>query len=185
MQLAMHKRPEYLLLSNMIARCHNPKNPRYADYGGRGIVVCDEWRSRRAAVVAWAQANGYEKGLHIDRIDNDGPYSPDNCRFVTPKLNASNRRNTRYLTAFGETKTMGQWLADSRCNARTEACLHTRLIRGMSDYDAIVKPYVTKERTQGVCVICGVVFIKSHTSCVTCSRSCGNALGHRRRRRDA
>jgi hypothetical protein len=54
-------------------------------------------------------ANGYEKGLQIDRIDNDGDYSPNNCRWVSPKVNSRNRRNTIFLTVCGETKCVSEW----------------------------------------------------------------------------
>lgn len=64
-----------------------------AHYAGRGITMCEEWRHLKP-FETWALANGYKPGLQLDRIDNNGPYSPENCRFVTPHENMSNRRNT-------------------------------------------------------------------------------------------
>lgn len=77
-------------------RCYNPKCVSYKNYGARGISVCDEWRNDRAAFCRWALANGYKEGLSIDRIDNDGDYSPENCRWVTRSVQNANRRKTAY-----------------------------------------------------------------------------------------
>lgn len=81
----------YRVWASMRERCSNPKNKRFKDYGGRGISVCPEWQDA-SAFLEWANTHGYRPGLQIDRIDNDGPYEPGNCRFVTAKENAANRR---------------------------------------------------------------------------------------------
>lgn len=82
----------YTVWHGMKARCYSPANNRFYNYGARGISVCREWLESPAAFVAWAVANGWEPGLQIDRIDNDGNYEPSNCRFVTPSQNCQNRR---------------------------------------------------------------------------------------------
>jgi hypothetical protein len=98
----------YSVWCTMKQRCYNQNRKKYKDYGLRGIKICDEWQD--AAIFAeWAFSNGYQKGLQIDRIDNDGNYEPNNCRFVTPKENSRNRRNTKYLTINGETKSVAEW----------------------------------------------------------------------------
>jgi hypothetical protein len=63
-------------------------------YLGRGITVCDLWKNNYLEFINWALANGYKQGLQIDRKDNNKGYSPENCRFVTPTVNANNRENT-------------------------------------------------------------------------------------------
>ena len=83
----------YRLLKNMIARCTYPSASNYKYYGARGIFVCSEWVNNPAKFVEWALANNYEPGLEIDRINNDGPYSPDNCRFIRHQINSQTRSN--------------------------------------------------------------------------------------------
>lgn len=72
-------------------RCYDPSNPSYQRYGGRGITVCDEWQKDFETFYQWSLQNGYKEGLTIDRIDNDGPYSPNNCHYTTMKTQARNR----------------------------------------------------------------------------------------------
>ena len=85
-------------------RCENPKRKEYKYYGGRGIKLCEEWH-KGENFVRWALANGYKKGLEVDRIDNNGNYEPSNCRFVTSKENCNNRRNALRFVYERETLT--------------------------------------------------------------------------------
>lgn len=80
---------------NMRQRCNYPSKPEYKYYGGRGIKVCDEWARDFDTFYRWAMANGYAEHLTIDRIDVNGNYEPSNCRWVTMKEQAINKRNTR------------------------------------------------------------------------------------------
>lgn len=92
----------------MKKRCNNPRDTHYTLYGGRGIAVCDEWQEFMP-FYEWAMNNGYQKGLVIDRTDNNQGYSPNNCRFVTVKENNCNKRNNRIFEFNGEHKTLSQW----------------------------------------------------------------------------
>lgn len=85
----------------MLGRCQNPNDTGYRNYGQRGIFVCSEWGSFEA-FAAWAGRTGYKPELQLDRIDNDGPYSPENCHWVTCAENCRNRRPNRRFSFFGE-----------------------------------------------------------------------------------
>lgn len=86
------KHPLRSVRKSMIARCTDLRNSQYRNYGGRGITVCDEWMRGSETFIRWGIANGWQPGLQIDRRDNDKGYSPDNCRFVTARVNSNNRR---------------------------------------------------------------------------------------------
>jgi hypothetical protein len=84
----------YNIWKSMKDRTLNPKCKKYSNYGGRGITICDEWKNDFMSFYNWAMSNGYEenKGLSIDRIDNDGGYSPENCRWTTQTIQSRNQR---------------------------------------------------------------------------------------------
>ena len=86
---------------SMLQRCYDDRDKNYKHYGGRGITVCDEWHNDKEAFIKWAIEKGYKRGLCIDRRDNNGNYSPDNCRWVTP---SESLYNTRLKVTFRDTK---------------------------------------------------------------------------------
>lgn len=102
--------PVYSIYNSMRNRCENPNNNKYKNYGARGIKVCDEWRGENGVYnfTMWAINHGWQKGLSIDRIDNDGDYSPDNCRFTDRYAQANNKRNSIKHNYYNKQLTLGQ-----------------------------------------------------------------------------
>lgn len=99
----------YGVWCSMKARCANPNQKSYPLYGGRGITVCADWLDDFSAFYVWAMENGYKDGLTIDRIDGDKGYSPENCRWVTRKVQANNINTNVHVTYNGETHTLSEW----------------------------------------------------------------------------
>lgn len=128
--------------NSMLNRCRCPHNASYKSYGGRGISVCKEWETNFESFMKWSLMNGYLPSLSLDRIDVNGNYEPSNCRWVNQKVQANNRRNTFYLTAFGETKPIQIWANEYGISA---TCIRNRLKRGMTTKDAISKPSMRKK----------------------------------------
>jgi hypothetical protein len=93
----------------MKLRCNLESNEFFHNYGGRGVTVCKEWMDSFQVFYDWALNSGYKKGLSIDRIDNNGNYCPENCRWVSHKINNRNKRTNRLITYKGETKIVTVW----------------------------------------------------------------------------
>lgn len=125
--LSFEKAKEYMMYSNpkkthglsktrmyriwlkMKERCNDPNYPERHLYGGRGIKVCDEWVNNFMNFREWSLENGYNDELSIDRIDPNGNYEPDNCRWIPLNEQSDNRRNSIYLEHDGKRMTMSQW----------------------------------------------------------------------------
>ena len=99
----------YRIWRHIKERCYNKNANNYTRYGGRGIVVCDEWKHSYLSFKGWALSNGYRDSLTIDRIDVDGNYESDNCRWVDYKTQNRNKRNNRNITINGETHCLKEW----------------------------------------------------------------------------
>jgi hypothetical protein len=95
--------------SSMQQRCYNSTHKAYKNYGGRGITICDEWLNNSKSFFDWAIKSGYHEGLTLDRIDNDGNYCPENCRWATMKEQQNNRRNNHLYVVGDVGKTIGEW----------------------------------------------------------------------------
>jgi hypothetical protein len=114
----------------MRTRCFNPRHIAFDRYGGRGITICDRWLGKNGFQNFLADMGLAPGPKHsIDRIDNDGPYSPENCRWVTPKEQAENRRDNNKLSLGERTKTLAAWAREFEIPERT---LSNRLARGWS-----------------------------------------------------
>lgn len=128
------RKETYNIWYQMHARCYDPTSSSYPDYGEEGIGVCEEWDDVGEFIVDM----GYRpEGLQLDRIDGDGDYTPDNCRWVTRKVNQNNRRNTVYLTMQGVTKPLALWADEYGITPKQ---LNARRHRGWTDEEAITTP---------------------------------------------
>ena len=108
---------------NIRKRCLSAKSHNYTDYGGRGITICEQWISDYTAFREWAVSNGYRKGLSIDRINVDGNYSPENCRWTNSVTQQNNRRCNINVTYQNQTHTLKEWSRIRDINYQT---LYTR-----------------------------------------------------------
>lgn len=120
----------------MKTRCVNKNRKDYVNYGDRGISVCDEWlcsdhKTHKGwlAFRDWALSNGYSDELTLDRIDNSKDYSPENCRWVSRKVQNNNRRDNHLVLYKGEVKSVAKWCADLNLNYNAVRC---RILRGWS-----------------------------------------------------
>lgn len=135
--------PEWDSWRQIQNRCYNPKAQDYAAYGGRKITVCDRWRdSYQNFLEDMGKRPG--PGYSIDRIDVNGNYEKDNCRWATAKEQANNRRNTRRLTLRGETRCLQDWAVIVGIPSKT---LYRRITAsGWNDEKALTTPYKPNRR---------------------------------------
>ncbi len=135
--------PEYRAWANMISRCHNSNHIQFANYGGRGIVVCDRWRSSYESFLS-DMGRRPDRFHTLDRIDNDGVYRPQNCRWTTWQQQNNNqrkRREWRMVTINGETKPLAEWL---RQYGVTRSAYDRRRTRGAIIEESITRPLQVK-----------------------------------------
>lgn len=132
----------YFVWVNMLRRCSDPDNDAYHRYGGRGIFVCSEW-AEFEPFLQWSLRTGYESGLTIDRINNDGHYHEDNCKWSTAKQQGRNKSDNRLVAAWGETKCLSEWAEDPRCVVK-RSTIFQRLEIGVDPEIAISTPIVKK-----------------------------------------
>ncbi len=125
----------------MKERCYRKNNSNYDRYGGRGIIVCNEWLGKNGRInfYNWAIENGYRKDLTIDRIDNNGNYEPSNCRWANIFEQANNKRNNLKITYNGKTKTLLQW---SRIFGIKWVTLRYRILHGWDIEKALTTPAI-------------------------------------------
>lgn len=132
----------YKVWEHIKFRCYNKKSCNYKNYGGRGIEICDEWKNDFYSFHNWAIKNGYRDDLTIDRINNNGNYEPSNCRWITPKEQANNRRSNTYINYNKETHTLTQWAEKLNMKPTT---LLARLKKGWSIEKTLSTPIRKKD----------------------------------------
>ena len=127
------KKKLYFVWNAIKTRCENEKSKSYRDYGGRGIKLCTESHDP-SEFIQWALKSGYKYGYEIDRIDVNGDYEPNNCRWITKEENANNKRNNKAIEYNGEKKTLAQWARYFEVNYKN---LSRNIIKGYGLEDAV------------------------------------------------
>lgn len=131
-----HRPRLYWTWLNMIRRCENPKAPDYYRYGALGISVCGEWHDL-STFLEWAYSHGWEEGLTLDRINNEGNYCPENCRWADKYTQCNNKRTNKFIEFKGEIKTVAEF---SREFGIPVYNVYSRLSNGWTVEDALTKP---------------------------------------------
>ena len=133
----------YQIWNSMKQRCSNPRAISYKNYGAKGVVVCDEWERNFETFYKWAMSNGYEEHLTIDRINSNGNYCPENCRWATPEEQQHNTSYNRVYSYKGVTRDVTQW---AEVMGVSRNMLYKRLNRGWTIEKALtIKNKRTKE----------------------------------------
>lgn len=114
---------------SMKKRCYGAYYAEYYRYGGRGIKVCDEWRNSFETFRDWALSHGYADNLTIDRINLDGDYEPDNCRWITKQEQAYNRSDSVFVEYDGKRQTIAEWAVEKNIDYHK---LYYRIKKGWS-----------------------------------------------------
>lgn len=127
--------PIYNCWIHMHQRCQNPDCEEYVNYGGRGISICSEWYDFQN-FYEWAKSSGYSSDLTIDRIDNNGNYEPDNCRWTTMEVQENNKRNNHFIKYQGESMTISQCAKKAGVSRNA---LNYRLMKGMTADEAVAE----------------------------------------------
>lgn len=141
-----HRSKEYVAWGHMIQRCHNEKNDAYKHYGGRGIIVCEQWRGTGGFERFFADVGEAPSKEHsLDRIDNNKGYYPENVRWATSREQGLNKRNNHLITIDGETKFITEWARQYGISCGT---LYSRIKRGKSPEEALTTPLIKRKRKQ-------------------------------------
>lgn len=133
----------YSIWQAMKRRCYYTKDLRFKSYGERGIIVCEEWLHNYEAFRDWALSHGFDENLSIDRIDVNGNYTPDNCRWTSMKIQQNNKANTRFFKHNGESHTLSEWSTITGINYKV---LHARMNKlNWSIEKALTEPLRSKK----------------------------------------
>ena len=133
----------YSIYTNMKTRCYNSNSTSYENYGGRGVTVCDEWKTSFIMFKSWAEANGYSDELSLERVNVNGNYEPSNCKWITMEQQARNKTNT--IRAYGVC--LREWCIENGLNYKL---VHQYMTRHPElTVEKVCEYYISKK---GVCL---------------------------------
>jgi len=129
----------YHIYKGIKQRCHNENNPAYMYYGGKGVSICNEWNCDYLKFKEWSLNNNYDEFVSIDRINPDGNYCPENCRWVSMQKQQNNKLNSMFVTIGDDKLTIAEWADKSKTNKQTLYSKFYRLITqlGLENKDII------------------------------------------------
>lgn len=142
----LYKNKFYDVWHHMIGRCYNNKDSHYEYYGGRGIYVVDEWKNSLEKFIEWCEEKNPSPKLQLDRKDNDGPYAPWNCRFVTNKVQCRNRRSNVWIEYNDEKLILEDFIA--KYSIVNYKCARIRVNNGWNPVDAVFTPLHKHRKSQ-------------------------------------
>lgn len=142
----MSKTRLYQTWANMKERCCCKNNPAYGTYGGRGIMICDDWNNSFEAFAKWALSNGYQDDLTIERIDYNKGYTPENCKWISKSDQANNRRSNVKITFNNETHNLSEWC---KMYGKNYYLVYNRIHKNKWDFErAILEPVHIEKRNR-------------------------------------
>jgi hypothetical protein len=157
--------PLYYRWNNMLARCYCKSSLSYRNYGARGITVDERWRGYPEGLNAFTADMGMPPpGMTLDRIDNDGPYSPENCRWATRRTQRLNSRTAVLITVDGITRCVADWAQQLNVSMWS---FRARARARNDNYEAAIRSYVTQPLNNRACYLRKEVTINGITQCVT------------------
>ena len=138
----------YSIWQAMKSRCYYEKSEIFKYYGGRGIKVCDEWKNSFISFYEWSMKNGYDENAErgqctIDRIDVNGNYEPNNCRWATIKQQANNTRRNHFIEYNGKTQTVSQWANELGVEPDS---IFNRLQKGFTEEEALTLKFYERRK---------------------------------------
>lgn len=139
----LYKTRIYKIYKQMKQRCYNPKRDSYKNYGGRGIKICDEWNNDFLCFYNWSLSNGYSDSFSIDRIDVNGNYCPENCRWADRKTQANNKRTSQNIYYNNKTYTIATFAEAIGIDKRT---MWSRFHAAKNDVSKLLSPIQVGKR---------------------------------------
>lgn len=136
---------EYRTWRKMKSRCYNPNDPKYPNYGGRGIILCERWAKSFENFI-YDMGRKPSKAHSIDRIDNDGIYESKNCRWATIRVQNRNKRNNRWLEYKGKKMVLQDWATFFKIN---QSSLHEKLAE-LKSFDKVYEYYISRSKTKWI-----------------------------------